>query len=238
LDTGKIQYGRSAAIVRAFLFLGLFTAFTLSRANAANSVELIAKADVWCTSKGQLCEPSYPLEIEADELLQVQYTVPPEHCSSVRLHIFVDGALKVTTGFLGWIGAPPPFDALPLDTGLIDLGPVSSGKHLLSVQAEGQEGGCNPPRPIEQPDIKLERWAGTLHVFTGSRPHIALGSSLVRMSATKGKVICRNLTTKQRKVIKIRSAGGARSWDCEKAGLVVNSGDQVQVMAIAKGRAD
>jgi hypothetical protein len=232
LNTRKIQSGRSEVMSRIFLFFGLLTLFALPKANAENSVEIISRINVFCASTGQLCEPPFKLEVETDGLIQVRYLVPQDHCSSIRLHIFVDGVLKATTGFLGWVDAPPPFDALPFDTGLIDLGFVSPGKHLLAVQAEGQEGGCNPAKPM----VQLEHWLGTLHVFTG--PHTALGSSLTRMSATKGKVICRNLTTKKAKVIRVRSPEGTRSWDCERAGLVVNSGDKIQVTVITKGRAD
>jgi len=63
--------------------------------------------------------------------------------------------LKVTTPLLGWPGGP---GNLPLDTGLLDLGPVSPGKHLLSIEAEGQAGGCNVG--------KLVRWGGKLVVVT------------------------------------------------------------------------
>ena len=64
----------------------------------------------------------------------------------------------MTTGFLGWPGAPSPFAELPLDTGLVDLGPVSPGAHLISVQAEGQVSGCNVGKPFS--------WGGSLKVLT------------------------------------------------------------------------
>jgi Ca2+-binding RTX toxin-like protein len=70
------------------------------------------------------------------------------------VHLFVDGTLKVTTGFLGWPGAPSPFAELPLNTGLVDLGPVSPGAHLISVQAKGQVSVCNSGQPLS--------WGGSL----------------------------------------------------------------------------
>lgn len=73
---------------------------------------------------------------------------PDKDCSSIRLNIFVDGNLKETTGFLG-PGA---------GTGLLDLGPVTAGTHAISLQAEGQLGGCNFG--------DLVAWGGSLRVFT------------------------------------------------------------------------
>ena len=113
---------------------------------------------VTCTSTGQLCDPPLSVSGEIGSVLQAQYFVRSTHCSSLRVHLFVDGTLKVTTGFLGWVGAPSPFAELPLDTGLVDLGPVSPGAHLISVQAEGQVSGCNVGKPLS--------WGGSLKVLT------------------------------------------------------------------------
>ena len=101
-----------------------------------------------CTGTGQLCRPSFSISIQTGSLLQVEYVAPSTHCSSIRLHIFVDGNLKETTGFLG-PGA---------GTGLLDLGPVTAGTHAISLQAEGQLGGCNFG--------DLVAWGGSLRVFT------------------------------------------------------------------------
>jgi hypothetical protein len=103
---------------------------------------------VTCANTGQLCDPPFSVSGEIGSVLQVQYFVRSTHCSSLRAHLFVDGTLKVTTGFLGWVGAPSPFADLPLDTGLVDLGPVSPGPHLISVQVEGQVSGCNFGKPL------------------------------------------------------------------------------------------
>ena len=114
----------------------------------------------FCTSTGQLCDPPFSVSVETGSILQVQYFVRATHCSSVRVHLFVDGIFKATTGFLGWPSAPSPFDVLPLDTGLLDLGPVPPGSHLVSVQGEGQVGGCNAGQ--------LNSWGGSLKVLTSS----------------------------------------------------------------------
>jgi len=106
----------------------------------------------------QLCVPTFSTTVETDSLLQVQYFVPQTHCSSVRVNIFLDGNPVHTTGFLSWFGAPSPFDSLPLDSGIIDLGAVTPGMHTIDVQAEGQVSGCNSGG--------LGAWEGTLKVFS------------------------------------------------------------------------
>jgi len=113
---------------------------------------------VTCTSTGQRCDPPLSVSGEIGSVLQVQYFVRSTHCSSLRVHLFVDGTLKVTTGFLGWPGAPSPFAELPLDTGLVHLGPVLPGAHLISVQTEGQVSGCNSGKPFS--------WGGSLKALT------------------------------------------------------------------------
>ena len=128
-------------------------------ANSQETFEtVIPDFGVTCTSTGQLCDPPFSVSGEIGSVLQVQYFALSTHCSSLRVHLFVDGTLKVTTGFLGWPGAPSPFAELPLDTGLVDLGPVSPGAHLISVQAEGQVSGCNVGQPFS--------WGGSLKVLT------------------------------------------------------------------------
>jgi hypothetical protein len=114
----------------------------------------------FCTGGDQLCDPPFLLHVETGADLQVQYFVPSSHCSSQRLHLFVDGVLVRTTGFLGWEGATGVFAGLPLETALMDLGPVSPGGHILEIQAEGQVGGCNRGR--------LNSWAGSLTIVAST----------------------------------------------------------------------
>ncbi len=111
---------------------------------------------VSCTTTGQLCAPAFSVLVQTNSVLKIQYFVPTGHCSSARLNVFVDGTQVLTTGFLGWFGAPPPFNTLLLDTGLIDLGPVSAGSHTLSLKAEGQVSGCNSGSVVS--------WDGTLNI--------------------------------------------------------------------------
>ena len=136
----------------------------------AVSVETDVPVSVICTSSGQLCSPMFSSTVETQSELQVKFTVPPGHCSSIDVHIFLDGNPVGDTGFLGWSGAPPPFDLLPLMSGIIDLGPVSPGTHEISLQGEGQISGCNIG--------ELAGWGGTLTTFTESLEQIVSGNIL------------------------------------------------------------
>ena len=136
---------------------GLLMMFTPQNVYADDTIEIVTDFIVFCTSAGQLCDPPFSETVETGSVLQARYIVL-DHCSSLKVHIFVDGVLEVTTGFLGWAGAPAPFNALPLDSSLLDLGPVSPGAHLISVQAEGQVSGCNVGG--------LGAWGGRLKVVT------------------------------------------------------------------------
>ena len=160
------------------MVIGLFR--LSATANSQETFEtVIPDFSVTCTSTGQLCDPPFSVSGEIGSVLQVRYFALSTHCSSLRVHLLVDGILKVTTGFLGWPGATSPFAELPLDTGLVDLGPVSPGAHLISVQAEGQVSGCNVGKPFS--------WGGSLKVLTNVpispltimvRPPASLRSSL------------------------------------------------------------
>ena len=142
-------------VMTAVMVIGLFE--LSATANGQETFEtVIPDFVVTCTNTGQLCDPPFSVSGETGSVLQVQYFVRSTHCSSLRVHLFVDGTLKVTTGFLGWPGAPSPFAELPLDTGLVDLGPVAPGTHIISVQAEGQVSGCNSGQP--------SKWGGSLEV--------------------------------------------------------------------------
>jgi len=103
----------------------------------------------------QFCELAYSVPVGTADLLEVQYTVPSEHCSSVRVHCFLDGARVYTSPFLGWVDGPVLGG---LTTGFINLGPVAPGGHLVEIRAEGQVGGCN--------NGWLGSWGGELRLRT------------------------------------------------------------------------
>lgn len=97
--------------------------------------------DTFCTTQGQLCSPeiSIPVEVPRRARLYAEHFVPSQQCSSLRLHVFVDGQLVATTQFLGYNADP----SLPKVTGPIDLGILEPGNHTISFQGEGIVGGCN-----------------------------------------------------------------------------------------------
>ena len=85
---------------------------------------------------------------ETTGALKMEFALSPGACSKARLHILVDGTLVRQTEF---------FDDT---TGLLDLGPVSPGRHTLTLSPEGQSGGCNSGT--------LGSWGGTLTLRVGS----------------------------------------------------------------------
>ena len=153
---------RAGAVAAVAFFLSVS-----SGAARGQTIEtLIPDFIVTCTSTGELCDPPLFTPIETGGVLQAQYFVRPTHSASIRVDFLVDGAVAASSDFLGWPGAPFPFSELPLDTGLVDLGPVSPGAHVVGVQAEGQVGGCNTGR--------LDDWGGSLRLLTS--PPVALVS--------------------------------------------------------------
>jgi|CXWL01.1.fsa_nt_gi hypothetical protein len=138
--------------------LGLFAILATTDSDASGVVSVPDFA-VTCSTGIQLCEPAFSVSVDAVSIrqpIQLKYDVAVGHCSPVRLHIFVDGALVKTTPYLGWVGASAPFDSLPLSTGYIPLKRLKPGPHVVSVNAEGQEGGCNGGQ--------LFSWGGSLEV--------------------------------------------------------------------------
>jgi hypothetical protein len=104
----------------------------------------------------------FSVDVLTAGLLEMQYfvnvtndNIPGRHCSDVRLHILIDNSTVFTTDWLGYQGRVP---ALPLDTGLINLGPVTPGLHTLTLSPEGRVSGCNQGL--------LWGWGGTLKITT------------------------------------------------------------------------
>ena len=148
------------------LFLLSFIVFfiavgSLSMPSSASAQTTLTKnIDVNCTSSGQLCEPAYSTQFQTSSasVIKVNYKVGPLHCSSSKIHFFIDDVEKYVSDWLGWTNAPAPNNTLPLSTGLVDLGSVSSGTHTLSIKAEGKVAGCNTG--------KVSSWQGTVDITT------------------------------------------------------------------------
>lgn len=96
----------------------------------------------------------FHIQVETTGVLQLQYYVRSTHCSSIRLYILVDGSEVLVTEWLGW---PGHTEYGPLDTGLLDLGPVTPGSHTLTLSPEGRVSGCNTGWLLE--------WGGTARIL-------------------------------------------------------------------------
>jgi len=99
-----------------------------------------------CTGGGQLCNNVATINVTTTGLLQAVFVGSSAICSNIRIHFLVDGTEVAVTPFVG----------ASQSTGLFNLGPVSSGSHVLGLQAEGQVGGCNSGT--------LGGWSGTASV--------------------------------------------------------------------------
>jgi hypothetical protein len=108
-----------------------------------------------CGIQGTQMSPQidYNLDIETLGVLQVEFTALNRLCSDMRLHILLDGVEWETSNYFGMDSKT---------TGVLDLGPVSSGKHTLKFQPEGRLGGCNTGY--------LESWGGPLVVYVSQYP--------------------------------------------------------------------
>jgi hypothetical protein len=104
------------------------------------------------TGDGQLSTGVYSIEVRTSGKLAVSYIAPRLHCSSLRMHVLVDGAEKAVSGEV----APGK------STGYIDLGPVLPGNHVVALQAEGILGGCDTGRVVA--------WEGSAQVWTTLLP--------------------------------------------------------------------
>jgi len=115
-----------------------------------------------CTGGGQLCNNIATINVTTTGLLQAQFVGSSFLCSNIRIHFLVDGTEIAVTPFVGALGS----------TGFFNLGPVSSGSHVLGLRAEGQTSGCNVGT--------LGGWSGTTQVTTN--PAIAASQPVPTLS--------------------------------------------------------
>lgn len=85
---------------------------------------------------------------ETTGALRIEFQLSRGACSKARFHIFIDGVLVRQTEFID--------DT----TGVLDLGPLSAGRHTLKLSPEGLAGGCNSGT--------LGSWGGTLTLHVGA----------------------------------------------------------------------
>lgn len=148
LGVASLQFGMVSPIPSEEQ-LNLFQSNTAG-ANPVPTTEI--SIDVHCTSTGKLCNPPFETTVKTSSLLKIEYVVTG-HCSLIRLHIFVETIELTTTAFFGWAGEP-----LPLSTGILNLGPVALGQHVLGLEVEGKVGGYNTGQ--------FEAWDGIVRIYT------------------------------------------------------------------------
>lgn len=145
-------------LVLCLLVAVIANSSTVLGADADADAVTVPHFEVSCASGIQLCEPPFSVSVTTTlvkKAIQLKYDIlTNRHCSSIRLHIFVDGKLVKTTDFLGWTGAEAPFNTLPLTTNNLTLPHVKPGIHVVSINAEGQSSGCNSGT--------LSAWGGSL----------------------------------------------------------------------------
>ena len=125
--------------------------------NSTATITHTYSIDQCCGTPGtqQSSQLDFRVVLTTTEVLRMQYFVSPLHCSDVRLHILVDDQEVFLTEFMGPLGGV-------MTTGVLDLGPISSGNHSLTLAPEGKTGGCNTGT--------LHRWHGTLVVNVSEPP--------------------------------------------------------------------
>ncbi len=129
----------------------VFSLFAYS--TCSKSEEILETFSVGCESAGLLCEPAFEKTITTSGILKMQYHVSAGHCGAIKLRIFVDDNLIKTVGPLG-----PSGSSNPMETELIDLGPLPSGAHTLRLKAEG----------VPDEDCIIDRitsWGGTARII-------------------------------------------------------------------------
>ena len=123
--------------------------------NAATAPIALSVQQCTDTTK-QLCEPAAVVTVWTEGALTVDFTASPGHCSAMIAHVSLDdGAVTRVSAQLD-AGA---------SSGVLDLGPVTPGPHVISIQGEGVVGGCNSGG--------ISSWSGSvvLGITAGAAPY-------------------------------------------------------------------
>jgi hypothetical protein len=123
-----------------------------SLATPSNEFQSYGPFAVRSTGSGELSTGIYSIVVDTSGVLEVGYLAPRSHCSSLRMHFLLDGVQKAVSDEVA------PGHA----TGYVNLGPVEPGQHLVALQAEGIEGGCNVGY--------VSSWGGSATVWTSKFP--------------------------------------------------------------------
>jgi hypothetical protein len=132
-DTMRTRAYILAAVTVVTLLAGIGRARTTDAATTTYPVVVSCNG----YGSGQPCQP-YAVTVATAGVLQAQFTAGPAYCSTIRVHMYVDGVLEYTSPLLS------PFLTTGPSTGLVNLGPVSPGSHVLSLRIERYFGLCPP----------------------------------------------------------------------------------------------
>lgn len=141
------------------VFLLGFSVFLLSPEKISSTEYAVS---VSCARGGQQCDREFHTEISTRDILRVKFDVAEGHCSPIKVSILVDGKQRSSSMWLAW----PEYavsiqEPRVLSTDYINLQPVSWGRHIISIRAEGYPIGCNTG--------DLVSWGGTLTVQTNKK---------------------------------------------------------------------
>jgi len=149
MTTTHTRHPRKASVRIAIVATATgFVALTLAAPAAADTYIEVPH----CTQVGsELCPGIEGFSFfNTNRSVKAEFTANANHCSDIIAHVFVDGH---------------EWGSNVVHPGQSDGGyeiPLDYGSHSIGIQAEGVDGGCNPPGV--GPGATLSAWGGTLHV--------------------------------------------------------------------------
>lgn len=196
---------RGSAATRVIALAVGAAAFSLSASTAIAATTTVTVAvGAECESTGQLCLPLSPAgSYDSQSPLSIVYTAAATHCSNVAVRYFVDGKEKAGTEF---VGAAQSTSATTVPW------PNDGQAHELSVQGEGETGGCNFGG--------LGNWAGELTItYTPAPEHCQAPAAGLSEALSSGAGGCCSISVVGR---------GARSSSDVVARLKVDRGSSAR----------
>ncbi|HWY07446.1 MAG TPA: hypothetical protein VNY24_11345 [Candidatus Acidoferrales bacterium] len=190
-------------LIAPFFVLCCFVCLGSQQARAQATTSIIALPGISCTQgPGQLCTPPYTTAVNLTQMgpITINFTASSGHCSSIEVHVSLDGTPVTTSAILGPGQSTGP---------IILASSASTGSHTIGVQAEGVLGGCN--------NGTLASWTGTLAItaITGdqcSAPTVGTGTGVV--GSANGAKTCGVLIT----VTAVDASGSATAFTATATG--------------------
>jgi hypothetical protein len=130
-----------ATLVPLLLLLSILYSNVFASSGVLTNNVIINDFVVSCNPPAAFCQPPFSLPITTSSLLEVEYTARSSHCASINIYVYVDNEQVEMVG---------PLSA-GQTTGLLDIGPVLPGNHVIDLYAE-YVAGCG--------DGQLSNWGG------------------------------------------------------------------------------